>query len=157
MSVTLSAHATQQFSGITVPSGGSVSWSISPQLGTITQAGLYTPPGSPRLGESVAVTAASGSVSAGATVHLTAPVSIVLKPGSAVLKLNGTQQFKAVVSGAVNTAVNWSLSPAIGNISASGVYSAPAAGGGLAITVPATSAADTAKSASARITILGAK
>jgi hypothetical protein len=63
-----------------------------------------------------------------------ASVSITVSPSSQTVGYGSTQQFKATVSGATNTAVSWSVSNAnsssstqIGSISSSGLYTAPAA------------------------------
>ncbi len=119
-------------------------------------------------------------------------VSITVSPTSQTVGYGSTQQFKATVSGATNTAVSWSVSNSsssnssqIGDISSSGLYTAPAATSvpgeaapqmvtvtagqtvsGADITVPplnsvdtvtvtATSQADNTKSASATVTLTG--
>jgi hypothetical protein len=65
-----------------------------------------------------------------------------------------TRQFTASVSGSSNTAVSWSVSPAVGSISSSGLYTAPASiTSAQTVTVKATSAADSSKSATASVTL----
>lgn len=61
-------------------------------------------------------------------------VSVTLSPASSTVGFGATQQFKATVTGASNTAVTWSVSSSasssssqIGSISSSGLYTAPAA------------------------------
>ena len=77
-----------------------------------------------------------------------------MTPGTAALNDSQTQQFTAVVAGASNTAVTWSLSPIVGTISSSGLYTAPSTiGATQTITVTAVSAADPTKSAMASITL----
>ena len=67
-----------------------------------------------------------------------------------------TQELTATVSNSNNTAVTWSLSPNIGSISSSGVYTAPASViGSQLVTVTAVSVADPSKTASATITVRG--
>jgi len=78
-----------------------------------------------------------------------APVSVAINPISASLQTNATQQFTATVTGASNTAVNWTANG--GTITTGGLYTAPSSTG--TFTVTATSVADTTKSASAAVTV----
>lgn len=80
------------------------------------------------------------------------PVSVT--PLTASLTASQTQQFTATVSGSSTTAVNWSVSPAVGTVSSTGLYAAPGSiSSAQTITVRATSAADTSKSATATVTL----
>jgi Bacterial Ig-like domain (group 2) len=127
--VSLSSSQSQQF---TASGSGSVRWSISPSVGTISNAGLYTAPASITSAQTITVTATSSSnrsESAQATVSLTAPattVNVTVSPTSTSLSSSQTQQFKATVTGTSNTAVTWSLNSAVGAVSSSGLYTAPA-------------------------------
>ncbi|MGD0774097.1 MAG: malectin domain-containing carbohydrate-binding protein [Candidatus Solibacter sp.] len=88
----------------------------------------------------------------GATATSTTTVS--LSPGTSTLTNGQTQQFYAIVTGASNTTVTWSLSPNLGSISAAGLYTAPATiSTSQTVTLTATSQADATKSASASITL----
>lgn len=74
-------------------------------------------------------------------------------PGAASLGPNQAIKFNAVVVGATNTAVSWSVTPSTGSIDANGVYTAPASvPAGTSVTVRAVSAADPTKSATSTIT-----
>jgi hypothetical protein len=59
--------------------------------------------------------------------------SVVVSPGTIAVRAGDTQQFSAAVTGAANTAVNWSVggvaggNATVGTISAAGLYTAPAA------------------------------
>ncbi|MDE3198292.1 MAG: IPT/TIG domain-containing protein, partial [Acidobacteriota bacterium] len=53
------------------------------------------------------------------------PVSVTVSPFQVSLGAMQTQQFMASVSGIMNGAVTWSISPAIGNIGSGGLYTAP--------------------------------
>ncbi len=79
-------------------------------------------------------------------------LALALQPATATLTPGQSQQFNAKVSGASNKEVNWSLSPSLGSISNTGLYTAPASIA-LAekVTVTATSAADGSKSASSLV------
>ena len=88
-------------------------------------------------------------------------ISVVISPGSAILRPDDTQQFDATVSNATNTAVTWSVdgveggNATVGAVSQEGLYTAPGAvpdpG---SVTVAATSQQDSTKSASATISIV---
>ncbi len=84
-----------------------------------------------------------------------APVSISVNPATATLMVNSgrTQQFFAQVGGA-NPAVRWSIFPAIGVISTTGVYTPPSSTSqATAVTVTATSFADPTMHASAKVVL----
>ena len=90
-----------------------------------------------------------------------APIGIAITPMSANVHAGQTVQFMATVRNSANTGVTWSLSgdgcsgTACGTISDSGLYTAPASvPTPPSVTVKATAAADTSKSASAVVTIL---
>jgi hypothetical protein len=161
--VSLSQGGTQQFSAtVTGATDTSVTWSLAPAVGSVSASGLYTAPASLTAAQNVTVTATSNAnpaTSASATVSLTPPVvtnpvAISVSPSSASLAQGSTQQFSAAVTNTTNTAVNWSISPAVGSISSSGLYSAPATVTSTqSLTVTATSAADSTQSASATITL----
>ena len=103
-----------------------------------------------------AVAIIDGLSSAGAsnTYTINAQVSVSLMPASVTLAPSQTQMFIASVANSSNTAVTWSLNPAVGSISNRGVYTAPAAiATAQTVTVTATSAADSTKRASSRVTL----
>jgi hypothetical protein len=156
--VTLIAGQTQQFkAAVTGTSVQSVTWSIGSGAGSIDQTGLYQAPPIVTANQTVTVTATSTfetpAVTGTATVTLQA-VMLTVAPASVSLTNNQTQLFSATVTGSGNTAVNWSISPQTGTIDATGLYTAPATiTGSPKITVTATSAADSTKSATASITL----
>jgi hypothetical protein len=94
---------------------------------------------------------------AGAFTAGTAPaptVTVTVNPSSTSIGQGLTQQFTATVSGTSNTAVTWSLSPGVGSISSSGLYTAPSViNAQQTVTVTATSIANPAKSAAATLTL----
>jgi len=81
-------------------------------------------------------------------------ISVTIEPAAIILRQARRRQFTAVVAGTRNTAVTWTLKPALGTLSASGLYTPPTS-----ITTPqsvevtATAAADSTKSASATVTL----
>jgi hypothetical protein len=104
----------------------------------------------------VQITSSAGGVTKTATLStsIATPVSVAITPATATLLPSQTRQFVATVSGTTNTGVNWSISPAVGSISLSGLYKAPASvSSSQTITVRATSKADTTKYASATVIV----
>jgi hypothetical protein len=81
-------------------------------------------------------------------------VTVSLSPANVTLSQSQSQAFSAAVANSGNTEVSWSLSPAVGAISASGSYTAPAAiSAAQTVTVKATSIADPSKSATAIVSL----
>lgn len=81
----------------------SVTWSITPQLGTIDQTGLYTAPASLASWQGVTVTAtsvANPAQSASAQIWVFPPVSVSITATSATLSAAQCQQFTAYVANA---------------------------------------------------------
>ena len=152
----------QQFAATVSGTGNTaVTWSMKPAFGTLSSSGLYTPPANVPNPESVAVTATSmadPNASATATADVNpSPVSLSVKPTAAILGPSESLPLAATVSGTNNTAVRWSMTPAVGALSASGVYTAPATiASAQVVTVTATSVADPTQSATAAITLLPA-
>ena len=154
---TLSASQTQQFSATINGGSSSVTWSISPNVGSISTSGLYTAPASIATGQSVTVTATSvadNTKTASATITLT-PVSVSVAPGTITLFGAQTQLFTPTVLGTGNTAVTWTISPSgTGSITTGGLYTAPATiSATQTVTVTATSAADNTKFGTATVTL----
>ena len=157
--VTLTASGTQQFSAtVTGTNNTQVTWTQSAAIGTLSASGLYTAPTSVTVQRTIQITATSAADStkfATVIVTLTPTVSVAMTPGSVTLGGSATQQFSAAVTGNANTAVTWSLSPAVGLVSPSGLYTAPALNpANQAITIKATSTADSSKFATAIIGLL---
>ena len=131
-------------------------------MGTISSSGMYTAPASVP-STSVTVTAQSAAqTTASGTADVTimpATVSVSISPINASVQVSHSQQFSATVSGASNTAVSWLVSgisggnSSVGTITASGLYTAPAAVPSAAVVVTAQSSASPANSASAGVTI----
>jgi hypothetical protein len=134
-----------------------VTWSLSPQVGTITN-GVYQAPAIVSSQQTVTITATSAADStktASATVTLQ-PIGVTVGPASASLGAGQSATFTAGVTGTGNTAVTWSLSPAVGSI-ANGVYTAPAAiTSAQTITLTVASTVDSTKRASATINLTAA-
>jgi hypothetical protein len=82
-----------------------------------------------------------------------ASISLTISPPAAALASGAIQQFTASVTGAANTAVQWSVQEgaAGGIIGAAGIYTAPRSAG--TWHVLATSAQDSSKSAAATVTV----
>jgi hypothetical protein len=155
----IDAGGTQQFTAtVTNTTNTAVTWSISPNTGSISSSGLYTAPNAVPSQTTVTVTAtsqASATATGTAAVTLMAD-SVSVTPATANLLPGGTQQFSANVVNSVQTAVTWSLpTGAPGTISAAGLYTAPnpvTTPG--PVTVTATLVSDTTQSGTATATLL---
>ncbi len=106
-------------------------------------------------------TGLGGMTSSSVNLGVTAPlaITVTLSPTSATLVTGATRQFAATVKNTSNTAVTWSVNnlpggdAAVGTISATGLYTAPAAVPAAAVTVRATSVANPAVSGVATVTV----
>ena len=157
--VSLGVGQTQQFSATVAGSlNPSVSWSLSPAVGTISSGGLYTAPatlGSPQTITVTATSTADATNKATATVTIAPPVTVSLTPTAATMLPAQAQTFTPTVGGTTNTGVTWSIAPATGVISSDGLYTAPSTiSATSSVTVAATSVADATKSASAAIALI---
>jgi hypothetical protein len=160
-SVSLNAGQQQSFTAtVTGSTNTTVTWSMTPSIGTLASSGVYTAPATISAQQTVTITATSAAdttKSASATVTLTPPpasVAVTVSPSSVSLKAGQQQSFTATVTGSTNTTVTWSMTPSIGTLASSGVYTAPATiAAQQTVTITATSAADTTKSASATVTL----
>jgi outer membrane protein assembly factor BamB len=90
-----------------------------------------------------------------------ATIAVSLSPTSATVVTQGSQQFTASVTGTTNTAANWAVNDiaggnsTVGTISATGLYTAPDVPPSPdTVTVKATSAADSSKSATASVDVV---
>ncbi len=129
--------ATKQFT-----SSGATSFTAT--AGTITSSGLYTAPAAmPAAGGTVTVTATGPGGTASATVTLTTPPQTI-SPTTASVILGASQQFTTNTTGATWTA-------SVGNITSSGLYTAPASTSATSATVTVTG---TDGSANATVTLI---
>jgi len=156
---TLGPRETQQFTtSVSNTANTGVRWSIFPDVGTITQTGLYTAPATITGSQVVSISAVSmadGTKIGQAQINLVNRVSVTLAPPEVSLMAGQTQQFTPTVTGAPNTAVTWTITPAIGTISSTGLYTAPASFLAAAtVTVRATSVAETSRSATATVNLI---
>ena len=153
--VSLKAAQGQQFTATVNGKASAVAWSLNPAIGSLSGSGMYTSPSSLTTTQTATVTASANGASGSATVTISPAVTISISPSNISLKQSGSQQFTTTVSGTTNTAVIWSLNPAVGAISTSGLYTAPASiTSQQTVTVTATSAADSSKTASTIVTLV---
>lgn len=132
---------------------------------TATTVTYSAPPNQP-LPNTVTLTAAAKADSTkttAVTITLSSPVSVSVSPATISLNVTRSKQFSATVSNdSQNKGVTWSLSgtacsgATCGTISATGLYTAPAAVPSGSVTVTATSVADPARASTAIVTILPA-
>ncbi|MGI4757625.1 MAG: chitobiase/beta-hexosaminidase C-terminal domain-containing protein, partial [Janthinobacterium lividum] len=159
LAVTLGPAQTQAFAVTsTVSANKAVTWSVKPAVGSISQNGAYTAPAAITASQTVTVVATSvaePSVSASAVLTLSPPVTVTLTPATVALGPLQTHDFIAAIAGTTNSAVTWSLNPAVGSISTSGMYTAPASiPSAQVITVTAASVAKPAMSAASTVTLV---
>jgi hypothetical protein len=133
-----------------------VSWAVAePQGGTVDANGRYTAPGAAGSYHVVATSVPHPSAKGTATITVTSnpAVQVVVLPHTADVFTGAKANFTAVVTGANDTTVTWSVQEgsAGGSVTSGGLYSAPAAPG--SFHVVATSNADSTKSDSATITV----
>ena len=160
LNATLSPPQSQMFTAtVTGTSNTNVSWKLSPAVGTISATGLYTAPALLSSPETITVSATSSAdptkvASATITLNPLTAVAVSVAPGSVTLAPSQSQQFTATVTGASQSSVTWTLNPAVGAISATGLYTAPASIVALQnIIVTATSTADPTKATSAGVSL----
>src|SRR5262249_2544643 len=102
----------------------------------------------------VATSVADPTKSASVTLTLQPTVSLTVNPATVTLSNGQTQQFTANFTGTTNSAVLWAISPSVGTISTTGLYTAPPSfSGSQKVTVTATSLADPTKTGTATITL----
>jgi hypothetical protein len=109
----------------------SVAWSVQPAIGVISASGVYTAPANMASPASVIATArltSNTSVQASRSIQIQATPAPVLSisPPSGVVSTGGTLSFAALANNVPTSAVIWRLSPAVGTLSGTGVYTAPA-------------------------------
>jgi hypothetical protein len=140
-----------------------VTWGVEAgevsDFGRIDQTGLYTAPRSIPKAGTVTVTAtrspADVAIQASATITLIAAVDLFVTPAASTMFASDSQQFTAIVTGASDTTVSWSIYPQVGFITPGGLYNAPATVSSRQdVTVTATSNADRTKSAIALVHLL---
>ena len=125
--------------------------------GAVSTLGAYTAPTTPGTYHVLAKSKGNPNKEAKAVVTVTAPpppppVSVAVSPASGSVFGCQTVAFTATVTGSTDTAATWSVVEAGGGtVTASGVYTAPAAPGTYHVT--ATSHADPARSATAAIAV----
>lgn len=173
-SATAQIDKQQQFKAAVIGNANqSVTWDVNGTVGGYAAAGfidsisgLYTAPAAVPSPATVTIHATSTAVPAAigsaivTIVNPPPPITITISPTSASVAVGRTRQFKATVLNTTNTAVAWKVNGVTGGnsisgtISTSGLYKAPATiPSPSTVTVTAVSAADSTKSASAKVTI----
>ena len=133
--ISLAGGKSAQFTAtVTGAANTGVTWSIAPPVGSVTN-GLYLAPSTVSTAQNVTLTATSvadPTKTAQAVISLAAsviPSSFTVSPALASLSASQSQQFSAVassgISGSGGVSVQWSLNPAVGSITQTGVYTAP--------------------------------
>jgi serine protease len=151
---TLNTVVTWQVNGV---AGGNTT------VGTVTAGGVYTAPSAVPSPETVTVTALSAAdptKSASAQVTVTPMITVAVSPANPSVAVSGSQMFSATVVNTSNTVVAWQVNgvvggnSTVGTISTAGMYTAPTSVPSPAtVTITAISAADTARSGTAQVTV----
>ena len=87
------------------------------------------------------------------------PITVDVTPSTATIQASATQQFTATVANSTNTAVNWSVNgiaggnAAVGTVSTTGLYTAPAVTANLVVSVAAAWAGDASHASAAQVTV----
>ena len=82
----------------------------------------------------------------------TGTIAITVTPATTAISARTVKAVSAAITGTTNTATMWSVTPAVGTISSTGLYTAPASvATPQTVTIRATSAADATKSATASL------
>jgi photosystem II stability/assembly factor-like uncharacterized protein len=92
----------------------------------------------------------------GIAFRMLPPIRISISPSSPAVAPGQTVQLNAAVAATSNTAVRWSLSPPVGVISSTGLYTAPANPKVSQVTVTASSMQDPTENSSVTVNITGA-
>ena len=171
---TVAVIGTKQFSATVQNSTDqTVAWGVNgtvggnAAVGWITAAGFYTAPSTVPSPNTVNVQATShampAAIGTSAVTITTAapPVSVTVSPASATVRVNRTQQFKAVVQNSINNSVVWKVNGVqggthtAGTISGTGLYTAPSSvPSPNTVTVTAVSVADPNASGRGIVTIV---
>jgi len=106
------------------------------------------PAGSPS--GSATVTATFGDTSDSLTIDVDAPIQVTVNPSAAILNLGGQVQFTATVTGANNTAVNWTATG--GSITQTGFYTAGSTPGTFTVTAESVEDPDASEGATVMVT-----
>jgi len=154
-SQTVPFGGSQVFTGTVSPANQGVSWTTtggglgtgSGSGGTYTNTFTGTVSGGPYTVTVASVEDPTRTASASVTVQTVSVATPVPVPANGQTFVGGTVSFSALVSGAVNSGVNWSVNGG-GSIDASGVFTASQQGSWV---VTATSQADTTKNSTAPV------
>lgn len=148
LGASMSTNETQQFTAtVSNSTNQNVTWTATG--GSITSSGLYRAGSSAGTFKVTATSEADPTVSASATVNISA-VKVTVTPNGATAVAGSTVQFSAAVSGTTNKNVTWSTSA--GTITSSGLLTAPSTA--QTVTVTATSVADPLSKGTGTITII---
>jgi hypothetical protein len=149
-------QAAQFDAGVTGTADLGVTWQVDESTGGgVTQAGLYTAPGTAGTYHVRAVSHADSAASGVATITVTVPPvgSVTISPKTVNVVAGGTTTFTATVSNLSNSAVTWKVqeTSGCGSVTTGGAYAAPPAAA--ICHVVATSVADSTKSDVATVTV----
>jgi hypothetical protein len=115
---------------------------------------VTTSSSTPSASSTLTITGTSNPLSHIATVVLEPPITVTPSPGTISMGPNQTQQFTAVVQNSTSQSVTWSISPNVGTILPTGLYTSPSVTTAQPVTVTATSVNDPTKFGTAQINLI---
>ena len=151
-------QSAQFIASVTGALNTSVSWSLTPSIGTVNS-GIYTAPTTIDKSQTILLTAVSladRGKTAQASITLVPSPPMAVSPAAVIpalvtLQASQSQQFTATAGGGAGS-VQWSISPKVGSITPKGQYTAPIAiSQEQSITLTATTPSDPPVAASATI------
>jgi hypothetical protein len=124
-------QSAQFIASVTGALNTSVSWSLTPSIGTVNS-GIYVAPMMVEKAQTILLTAVSladPGKTAQASIALMPSQPVAVSPASVIpaqvtLQASQTQQFTATAGGGTGS-VQWSISPNVGSITSNGQYTAP--------------------------------
>ncbi|MGA3293854.1 MAG: hypothetical protein ABSE45_07720 [Candidatus Acidiferrales bacterium] len=139
-----------------LPTGASASFNPSAITGSgSTTLTVTTSSNTPSASSTLTITGTSGSLCHIAAVVLAPPISVTPSPATSTMGPNETQQFTALVQNSTSQSVTWSISPNVGTILPTGLYTSPSViPTAQTITVTATSVDDPTKFGTAQINLI---
>ena len=160
LTATLGPGEKVQFSATILNAGNpGIRWTVFPAVGSIDSNGLYAAPSVILQAQTLVVTATSilDPLKFAESIVTLSPVgNVTVAPAAVFLSIGETQQFTATLANSASRpSVTWSISPNVGTISASGLYTVPASIDVLTtVTVKAALVSDISRFGTALITVV---
>jgi len=156
--MSLGTGGSWQFQAVGWHMPNTVRWSISPPIGSIDQDGTYLAPSTAFPEGTVVTVKAASTVDPAKTAEARLTLTfgaMNVSPGSGSMERSLTRKFGVTINGVPYSRVSWAVSPPLGSIDASGLYTAPdTLEHDTPVQIKASSIDDPVKSAVASVTVL---